>query len=420
MFLSFASAGRNTVRGAGSRFALALALAGGAIVTSAAIAPSAYAQNNARAQGNSRGFVAAYTPLDALVKAEMPNWAAAGAQFETLVAAIENEDDRNIAGNLALQIGTNTNNPAMQRRGLEMMLQSGKVAPEQIGQFQYYVGTLAFQARDYAAARTALLAAVAAGYTENEPQGLILQTYLDEGNLTGGIDYLGTLATSGQAGENLYLRVLQKSYDGRLAPESLRATTMLVKAYPTQENWKKGLQVVNDLAELDEQGQLDALRLMRATGAMSQRAEYVRYIENADPRIMGNEVLGVLAEGLASGELTTDDYYTEVKGIADTRAPQDRADLEATVREGQSGAAIDASVAGDVLYSVGDYARAETMYLLAAEKGGDKNVAFTRAGMAQVQQNKYAEAIATLGQVTGPRQPIAALWATWAEQKMAG
>ena len=415
MFLSFASAGRNTVRGAGSRFALALALAGGAVVTTAAIAPSAYAQNN------SRGFGTAYSPFAEMTTGDMPNWAGAGAQFETLVAAIENEDDRNIAGNFALQIGTNTNDPVFQRRGLEMMLQSGKVAPAQVGQFQYFVGTLAFQAKDYAAARTALMAALAAGYTENEPQGLILQTYLDEGNLSGGLDYLGTLAAAGQASENLYLRVLQKSYDGRLAAESLRATTMLVKAYPTTENWVKGLQVVNDLAELDEQGQLDLLRLMRATGAMTQRAEYVRYIENADPRIMGNEVLGVLAEGVASGQLTSgDDYYTEVKGIADTRAPQDRADLEATVSEGQSGAAIDASVAGDVLYSVGDYARAETMYLLAAEKGGDKNVALTRAGMAQVQQNKYAEAVATLGQVTGPRQPVAALWATWAEQKMAG
>jgi len=416
MFLSFASARRNSVRGFGSRFALALALAGGAVVTSAAIAPSAYAQNN------SRGFAAAYAPVAALVAGEMPNWPAAGAQFETLVAAIENEDDRNIAGNFALQIGNNTNNPTFQRRGLELMLQSGKVAPEQVGQFQYFVGTLAYQANDFAAARTALQAALTAGYTENEPQGLILQSYLEEGSIAGALDYLNTVTASGvAANENWYLRALQESYEGGLAAESLRATTMLVKAVPTTENWMKGLQVINELAELDEQGQLDLLRLMRATGAMTQRAEYVRYIENADPRIMGNEVLGVLAEGVASGQLATgDEYYTEVKGIADSRAPQDRADLEATVREGQSGTALDAAVAGDVLYSVADYARAETMYLLAAEKGGDKNVALTRAGMSQVQQGKYAEAIATLGQVTGPRQPVASLWATWAEEKMGG
>lgn len=418
MFLSFASARRNTARGAASRLALALAFAGGAVVTSAAIAPSAYAQSN------SRGFAAAYSPVAALVAGEMPNWAAAGAQFETLVAAIENEDDRNIAGNFALQIGNNTNNRAMQRRGLEMMLQSGKVLPAQIGQFQSFVGSLAYEVGDYAASRTAFQAAIAVGYLENDPHGTILQSYLEEQKISEGLDYIGTAIASGVAPEeNWFLRCLQKSYDADLVGESLRASTMLVQSFPTSENWMKGLQVINELAELDPQAQLDLLRLMRATGAMTQRTEYVRYIENADPRIMSNEVLSVLAEGLAAGEFSTgagDDYYSEVKSIADTRAPEDRRELEATVRDGQSGTALDASVAGDVLYSLSDFARAETMYLLVAEKGGDRNEALTRAGMAQVQQGKYAHAISTLGLVTGPRQPVASLWTTWAQEKMGG
>ena len=403
-------------RGLASRFAMALALAGGAIMGSAAIAPAAFAQEN------SRGFVAAYTPVAALTTAATPDWAGARAQFETLVAAIENEDDRNIAGNLALQIGSGLSDPVFQRRGLEMMLQSGKVAPAQLGQFNYFVGSLAFQAGDFAAARTALQASIDAGYTENDPRPLIMQSYFEQDQIPAALDYMEMLISSGATlDENMFLVGLQKTYSANLAAESLRASTMLVTAYPTSENWKKSLQVMNELAELDEQAQLDLLRLMRTTGAMSQRQEYVRYIENADPRIMANEVLEVLAEGVAAGHFSTNDgdnYYPEVKAIADTRAPADRSEIETTVREGQSGTALDASVAGDVLYSLKDFARAETMYQLALEKGGDRDTALTRVGMAQVMQGKYAEAIATLGPVDGARQPVASLWSTWAKEKM--
>ena len=416
MSFSFVSGRTKSARGLASRFALALALAGGAVIGSAVVAPAAYAQDN------SRGFANAYSPVAALVAGEMPNWPAAAAQFETLVAAIENEDDRNIAGNFALQIGSNTSNPAFQRRGLEMMLQSGKVEPARIGQFNYFVGTLAYQANDYAASRTALQAAIAAGYTQDDPYGVIMESYIKEGRVDAGLDYLDTLVAGGVAlDQNWFLRSLQQSYDGGLAAESLRASTLLVTHFPGAENWTKSLQVMNELAELDGQGQLDLLRLMRSTQAMTQRSEFVRYIENADPRIMSNEVLSVLAEGLAAEHFTTGDtYYTEVKAIADTRAPVDRRELEQTVREGQAGTAMDASVAGDVLYSLSDFARAEMMYQQALEKGGDRDTALTRVGMAQVMQGNYAVAIATLGQVSGNRQPVATLWATWAQEKMGG
>lgn len=418
MFLSLASARRSSVRGFASRMALALALASGAVVASSAFAPVAYAQSN------SRGFAAAYQPVAALVTSETPDWAGAAARFETLVAAIQNEDDRNVAGNFALQIGTNTNNPAFQRRGLEMMLQSGKVAPAQIGQFNFFVASLAYQAEDFAAARAAMQAAIAAGWTQDDPHGLIVESFNNEENYAGALDYIDSAVAAGAAPvENWYLRVLQETYSSGNVDQSLRVTTMLVKAFPTSENWMKGLQVINELAELDEQAQLDLLRLMRATGAMSQRPEYARYIDFADPRIMSNEVLAVLAEGVAAGHFAaaaSDEYYTEIKAIADARAPQDRRDLPTIVRDGETGAALDASVAGDVLYSLGDFARAEAMYQLAIQKGGDRNVALTRVGMMQVMQGKNAEAIATLRSVDGARQPVAHLWATWAEEKMGG
>ena len=66
---------------------------------------------------------------------------------------------------------------------------------------------------------------------------------------------------------------------------------------------------------MDGPVQLDFLRLMRAADALTQRAEYVRYIEEADPRVMSNELDDVLAEGVmaghfdTSGDTSTDEAY---------------------------------------------------------------------------------------------------------------
>ena len=77
-----------------------------------------------------------------------------------------------------------------------------------------------------------------------------------------------------------------------------------------------------------------------------------------------------------------------------------------------------AMLAGDVLMSLNDWAGAEAMYAMAAEKGGvdvDTNLALLRTGMMQARQGKGAEAVATLGRVTGPRELPAKFWAAYAE-----
>jgi hypothetical protein len=180
-----------------------------------------------------------------------------------------------------------------------------------------------------------------------------------------------------------------------------------------------GLQVVNAVFELETDVQLDLLRLMRATNSLTARSEYIMYIENSDPRIMSNEANAVLEEGRAKDEFqaTGDDYYDEIKAIVAERMDADRADAPELVAEAEGDATGEgAIIAADVLYSLADYAGAEAMYALAVAKGGvDTNQALTRLGMSQALQGKSAEAVATLGRVTGPRADVASLWATYAE-----
>lgn len=421
MLRAFRPTRNKSIRGTVAGFAMAIALAGGvAMGSTAATSESAYAQDN------SRGFAEAYGPIAEMVQPEAANYEGARAQIPTLLAAIENEADRNVAGNLVLNIGNNLSDPVLQRQGLELMLESGLVAPEQVGQFNWFVGSLAFNAEDYAAARTSLLAAEAAGFSDPEADlvALVAETYTREDNVPAAYDYVMQQVAAAEAAgtaprEGWLLSTLQRTYDYDMAEQALATSEKLVEHYPTQNNWVNTLQVVNALYELEPDARVDMYRLMHTTDALTQRPEFVRYIEDLDPRVMANEVQDVLASGMTAGIFTAGDtYYTEVKEIADTRAAQDRSGLEGIVGDGESGDAVDAMSAGDVLFSVDDYARAEALYSLALQKGADANTANTRIGIAQVQQGNYAAAIETLGMVDGARTPVARMWAAYAASLM--
>ncbi len=418
----FRSTRRKTVRSAVASFALAIALAGGAAVGSTAFtSEAAYAQN-------SRGFAEVYQPLAEMVNATPPNFEGARAAIPQMIAAIENPNDRQLAGNLILNIGNNMSDPALQRQGLEMMLESGLVPVEQQGQFHWFVGSLAFQDDDYAAAREQFEITKSMGYS---PEGsdltvLIGETYMREDNATAAVQYLtGAVAEAEASGtpvpQDWILNALQASYDYDLTDQALNLAEKLIQHHPTQRNWENALRILNQLYELPDDARVDLARLMRLNNAMVDRSEYVRYIEDLDPRVMSNEVQMVLAMGLDNGVFEADDpYYVEVKGIADQRAPQDRNGIDRIVADGQSGDALDALGAGDVLYSLSDFAQAETMYKLALERGYDADTANTRIGITQTEQGNYAAAIETFGLVNGQRAPVARMWVAYAQQQMGG
>jgi tetratricopeptide (TPR) repeat protein len=409
---------RTTRSSMASALALALMTSSAGVLGTAALTAPAQAQN-------SKDFVKVYQPIAEITNAEGGDYASAKAQIPTLLAAVKNEDDRNAAGSLVLALGGKLKDQALQRQGLELMLQSGKVAPEQVGQFQFYVGNLAFAAKDWAAARTALEAAVAAGYTADNPQGLIAESYINEGRHAEGLDYLRSMvekqAAAGQPVDNAWLlRGLKIAYDNKLTDKAVEWSALHVKHSPSQTKWLEALQVVNSLAVDERQAQLDLLRLMLLTDSLTARNEYVAYIEAADPRVMSNEVGRVLASALQKGVFTaSDEYYAEVKRIVDQRSSEDRASapqLAADARK--SSQARDAQNAGDVFLSLGSYAEAEEMFKLALEKTGvDRDQALTRLGIAQVQQGKNAEAKATFEQVSGPRTSVARMWGAYADTR---
>ncbi|MCL6251981.1 hypothetical protein M3P36_13120 [Altererythrobacter sp. KTW20L] len=409
-------AGRKSAKNIVSALAMAVALTGAGLAAGAVVSAPASAQEYSRA------FVDIYTPAADVVNAEGGDVASVAGQFPAIVAAAQTADEKFAAGNLILIAGNKAENATWQRQGLELQLASGKVAPEQVGLFNWFVGSLAFNAQDYAAARAALQLAQQNNYADGDVHGLIAETYYQEGNAAGGLAYIRrvietTAAAGGDVPQQWVLRSLQAAYNSNLLDEAIDASIMLVTYHPTQENWLRALQVANSLGDFDPQARLDLMRLMRLTNTLTERSEYIRYIEDADPRIMSNEVSAVLGEAVAAGHLAEgDNYTTEIRDVVADRMAGDRAEAPSLVAEARGSAnGRDALVAGDVLYSLNDFAGAEEMYALAVEKGGaDTATAQTRLGMAQVRQGKNAAGAATLSQVTGPRATVARLWATYA------
>ena len=408
-------------RGLASSLALAVVLAGGGVAATVATSSAAYAQGK---PAYTPTFVKVYEPVAAIVN-KGGDLAAAKAQVPAIVAAVQSADDRNAAGTLILSVGTKLNDKPLERQGLELMVASGKVTPDKLGQIQYFIGSLAYDANDYPAALTAFRAAQAAGYTDENFPGVVAEAYFKNNQFAPGLQSLKAaidqrIAAHTPVPEIWIKRGLQVAYDNKLTQQANDWSALLVANYPTPENWQIAVQVVNAVNPLDPQAQLDLLRLMALSNGMKQRQDFARYIEVADPRVMSNEVAKVLQSAVSAGALTTSDsYYQEIKRTVDQRTASDRADAPKLVAAARTAANGNAALtAGDVVYSIGDYSQAEQMYQLALQKGGvDKDKALTRLGIAQAQQGKNADARATFAQVAGARAPVARMWQAYVTAK---
>ncbi|WP_390551457.1 hypothetical protein [Qipengyuania sp. MTN3-11] len=399
-----------------------------ALAATALEAP-AYAQKKdgeAAAKNYSKGFIAAYNPVKELQDAATPDTAALTAAVPSLVAAIETEDDRFVAGNTIFSIGRTTENPELQYQGVTMMLQSGRVPAENLGQYNMVAGQLAYNSKNFADARTYLQAAYDAGETDPDPRMLIAESYFANDQYAEGLAILdGAIEERKAAGlpveESWLKRGLTIGYQNDRAADAMRYATWYAQDYPSQAVWSDVVAVALNMSDYQAPEVLDLLRLALRLDAIQQPQLYHEYIEAADPRRLPGEVVAVIDRGWNSGVLERDNtFVTTSRAEAAARVDADRADLPAIASEAR---AADASLttvlaAGDAFLSYDQSAEAEEFYAKAlGMAGADKSMVLTRLGIAQLNQGKTAEAKANFAQVEGQRQPIARLWSVYADQQ---
>ncbi len=417
--------------GAASTFALAISLAAGGLIAASAVESPAFAQKKEKKSQPkySKAFIEAYKPLETLAAAEPVDYAAIKAGVPSLVAAVESNDDRYAAGSFIYSTAAKAEDQPTALQGMEMMLQSGNVPAENLGQYNFVAGQLAYAAKEYAKSRPYFQAAADAGYTQQDPLIFVAESYFAEDQAQQGLSYLTDLINAklaaGETVDEAWLkRGLAQAYNSNLKEETSRYSNWYVSQYPNEQSWGDAIAIQLNTGNYQNPEILDLLRLGQRVGALRDGKLYLEYVDAADYRRLPAEVVTVIDEGIAKGKIqNSDPYVADTRKQAADRAAADRAEADRLVADAKKSGATLAAVmaAGDTMLGLKRPADAEAMYAKALTMpGANTALVTTRMGIAQFDQGKFAEAEATFKKVDGPRKSIAGLWATQAAKKAAG
>lgn len=419
--------------GSFSRAAMAVALALGAAGGMAAFSAPAVAKEAPTKL--SPAFTKLAAPLQNGLQAAQKNKpdaagiAALKQQSEAALAAAQTQDDKFFAGQFAIQASQLDNDKALQRKGLQSAVGSGRLTGPELGKYQFFLGASLMDAKDYAGAQAQFNAAVASGYTDNDIGVMLAETYFGQNQNAAGYDALlkaiqAKSAAGTPAPMEWYARGLSIAYRAKQYDQALRFATSMVAAYPTKDNWSDTIGIARMTGKFQAQETLDLMRLMGRTNSFRETGDYAEYLQAADARRAPGEVLKVLNAGLAAGKLSpTDVFVVDNKTQANARLAADKAGLPALERDAMAPSAtlVTVNAAADAFMSYDQAAKAEALYKVALGKPGvDADRVNTRLGIAQADQGKYAEAQASFAKVGGVRKPIADLWSVYAAQKAKG
>ena len=422
------------------QLALAIALASGtAVLAVPGFADVAHAQKRKKEEKAdaskpvySKEFVDAYQPLSTAVNAEGADISGLKPQLSALVPLAVSADEQVAAGGLLFNAGIKTKDNTLQFQGVEMMLASGKLKPEELGRFNLVAFQVAASLNQYDKARNYLQKAIdlnyaAEGVTTSDLQMNMAELYFSEDRNVEGLKYLSDAIAQRKAqgqpvDQKWYRRGVSVAYTNEIVPQVYDFATAWVIDNPQPENWRDAVNLTRNLNDFEAPVMLDLLRLGKKVGTLKDKNDYIFYIEAADARRLPMEVKDLIEEARANGTIPrgADTYVDEQMGVASGRIAGDRADLPVLERDANAGNAPLRTViaAGDAFLSYGEYAKAAGFYQKSLGMAGvDRNLALTRLGIAQIGAGDTAAARESLAQVDGVRAPVAKLWSAYAAQQ---
>lgn len=424
------------------QLALAIALAGGtAILAAPGLTDPAHAQKRDKKKKDeepkaqySKEFVAAYQPLNDAINAEGTDVSALLPQLQALVQSAVSPDEKQAVGGLVYNAGSKMQDRSLQLQGMELLLSSGKLPAEQVGRYNFNAYQLANALQDYPTSRTYLQRAIDNNFTTEtvttaDLEITMAESYFSSGDVAEGLAYLDKAIAARKAqGQEVdpqwYRRGITVAYNNKAVPQIYDIVVDWVSDYPSPENWRDAINLTRNLNDYADAEILDLLRLSNRAGVLTEKQDYLYYIESADPRRLPKEVKDLIDQAYAKGALSKDDIYVaDSLSTANSRIASDRAELPSLERDASAPSAGLRTVfaAGDAFLSYGDYAKAVTFYEKSLGMAGvDRNVALTRLGIAQTALGNHAAAQASFEKVEGARMPIARLWATYAAQQAGG
>lgn len=442
-----------TLRQQASKLVLAIALATGTAMIAGHIVPeAAHAQRKKKKDKEdeapkaeySKEWREAFIPVSEQLEAGEVDPAALRTQIEQIVAVTSSPDEKLQTGqliyNAGVKLGQNATDDATKNqalvdrlRGMEMMIESGRVPAEAEGSYNFTSFQLAEVLKQYGKSRGYLQKAIDLNYSSAQTTSADLlvamaQNHFNTDEHARGLQYLEqAIAAKSAAGEPVEERLYQIGFSvafrNDLLPQVYDWANERAQRFPSSENWMNAINVVRRLNDYGPQPTLDLLRLSRQAGVLNEKQDYLIYVETADARRLPKEVKEVIEQGYASGAVDRDDtYLAEQLRIATSRIATDQAELPMLEKDAMAPDAGLRTVvaAGSAFLNYGDYAKAAQFYEKALGMPGvDSDEALTRLGIAQVGMEDYAGAKATFARITGPRAPIGRVWSGYAEYQAA-
>lgn len=338
----------------------------------------------------------------------------------------KNQDDSYMIAMMRLNSAIALKDNAVMEKALEGALATGRIEPAEAVKFHRNLGSLALQRNDFAKALAEFEQVMAADPSDTQLMVEIAELERRQGNDQKAIATINrAIAAKAAAGEKAeeswYRRTLAIAYDKSMANEVAASSLALLEAYPSATNWRDALVIYREGNKIDDQGNLDILRLMRANSALTGERDYLEYATTAILSGFPGEAKQVLDEGVSKGALqASTPAVKEMLDSVNSKVKADHASLAGlekeanTARNGRS-----AMGTADAYLGYGEYAKAAALYKLALSKGEvDTDAANTRLGFALAKSGDRAGADAAFAAVSSaPRAQLAKYYTLWANSQ---
>lgn len=167
-----------------------------------------------------------------------------------------------------------------------------------------------------------------AGQRPNDPQLLfnLVQVRHVQGDTTGALDLMRraiaarSTSDAGPAPVTWYRQWLSIAFNGNRAAEGSEAARALLTAFPTAEQWRFALVAWRQMAVPAGASEIALMRLMRATGALTQGDEYLRFAQLLLRAGAATQARAVMDEGIARGVVQRDGTNVAAIGAEIDRA----------------------------------------------------------------------------------------------------
>lgn len=382
------------------------------------------AQDTAPADRKINVSKAAVKPIRELQAAvEANDTATIPAKLAAAQAVAKSPEEKYLVGQLQLKAAVAANNEPAMGAALEAMLASGGADPVATERLALNLGRIHYKAKQYPQAAASFERVLAANAANSDALVLLAETRHSQGQTNQAIALLeralkAKTASGQKADQEWYKRAVALAYGAQL-PSSIELSRQWVAAYPTPTNWRDAIRVYRKIANPSDAATLDALRLARATGALSGDADFHNFAMAAGNDSPG-EARAVIDEAIAAKAIDPNKpIFKSLVADLKTRRALGRELLPQLAREAKASPSARLAVrTADAYYGYGDYAQAIELYRAALTKSGaDTNLINLHLGMALARSGDKAGATTALSAVTGPNAELAKFWLIYVASK---